>query len=229
VSGTVGPRPYSGVVALDGPSGTGKSTVARRLATRLDCRYLDTGAMYRAATLAVLDAGADPSDSAAVVEIVERAAITISTDPASPTIWLGEREVDREIRDQVVTAAVSAVSAVSAVRSQLVAAQRVLIGTGGIVVEGRDIATVVWPAARPKIYLTASEQVRAQRRAADLGTHQVAEVQEALARRDRLDSTRGTSPLVQAGDAIVVDTTYLSIDEVIEQLVDMVMAVRADS
>jgi cytidylate kinase len=185
--------------------------------------------MYRAATVAVLDAGVDPSDSAAVVEIVERAAITISTDPASPTIWLGDRQVDREIRDQIVTTAVSAVSAVPAVRSQLVAAQRVLIGAGGIVVEGRDIATVVWPAARPKIYLTATEQVRAERRAADLGTRQVAEVQEAIARRDRLDSTRETSPLVRAGDAIVVDTTYLSIDEVIQQLVDMVLAIRTDS
>jgi cytidylate kinase len=162
-------QPFPGVVALDGPSGTGKSTVARRLATRLHARYLDTGAMYRAATVAALRDGVDLADPVAVSAAVERASIDISTDPEKVSIRLDGEPVDQQIRSAEVTAAVSAVSAVPAVRAAVVAQQRELIGDGGIVVEGRDIGSVVWPMARPKVFLTASAEIRARRRAAELG------------------------------------------------------------
>jgi cytidylate kinase len=214
------------VIALDGPSGTGKSTVARRLARRLRARYLDTGAMYRAATLAVLHAGVDLDDPAAVARIVDGAHIAVSTDPDAPHVELDGVPVDSEIRSAAVTAAVSSVSAVERVRTRLVAAQREIIATGPIVVEGRDIASVVWPAAAPKVYLTASPQARAQRRAGELGAAtDVAAVAADIERRDRLDSTRTASPLARAGDATEVDTTALSIDAVVDRLVGLVDSV----
>jgi CMP/dCMP kinase len=207
-----------GVVALDGPSGTGKSTVARRLAAQLRARYLDTGAMYRAATVAALRAGVDLADGVAVTRVVEAAKIDISTDPESVSITLDGEPVDSEIRSAETTAAVSAVSAVPAVRALLVDAQRELIGDGGIVVEGRDIGSVVWPAARPKVYLTASPEARARRRAGELGTDLDA-VAADIARRDQLDSSRAASPLMQSADAVELDTTALDVDEVVAALV----------
>ena len=215
--------PFTGVVALDGPSGTGKSTVARRLADRLEARYLDTGAMYRAATVAALRSGVDLADPVAVTKVVEAAEIDISTDPAHVSIRLDGEPVDAEIRSAEVTGAVSAVSAVPAVRAVIVAAQRELIADGGIVVEGRDIGTVVWPTARPKVYLTASPEARARRRATELGID-VAEVASDIARRDDLDSSRAASPLARAADAIDLDTTDLGIDEVVERLVELAAA-----
>jgi cytidylate kinase len=214
---------FAGVIALDGPSGTGKSTVARGLAERLGTRYLDTGAMYRAATLAVLRVGAPIEDSVRVTDLVEAAKIDISTDPAAPAISLDGTPVDVEIRTPEVTAAVSAVSALPAVRAHIVALQRELIGDGAIVVEGRDIGSVVWPTARPKIYLTASPEARAARRAGELSDADVARVAADIERRDRLDSTRAASPLVQADDAIELDTTDLEVDQVIKIIVDIVM------
>ena len=218
------PARFTGVIAMDGPSGTGKSTVARGVAARLGARYLDTGAMYRAATLAVLRAGVDPTDGVRVTEVVERAQIEVATDPAAPAVRLDGAGVDREIRSAEVTRAVSAVSAVPAVRAHLVAAQRGLIEDGPIVVEGRDIGSVVWPMARPKVYLTASAEVRAQRRAGELDggvDSTVSAVAADIERRDHLDSTRAASPLTQAADAVVVDTSEMDIDEVINRLVDM--------
>ena len=213
------------VVAMDGPSGTGKSTVSRRLALRLGVRYLDTGAMYRAATLAVLRRGIELADDAALADAVAHAHIEISTDPHRAAVTLDGLPVDSEIRSGPVTAAVSAVSAVPAVRARLVRAQRELIGAGGIVVEGRDIGSVVWPSAVPKIYLTASATVRAQRRAGELGSGtDLAAVAQDIERRDRLDSTREHSPLAMVEDAIEFDTTQLDIDEVVNQLVDIVLA-----
>lgn len=211
---------FAGVFALDGPSGTGKSTVARRLATRLGTRYLDTGAMYRAATVAMLRSGADLADSVGVTRVVEAAKIVISTDPEQVSITLDGDPVDIDIRSAQATAAVSAVSAVAAVRAILVDAQRELIGDGGIVVEGRDIGSVVWPTARPKVYLTASPEARAQRRAGELDSD-VASVAADIKRRDDLDSSRAASPLKQASDAIELDTTELDIDAVVARLLEL--------
>ncbi|MGI8761521.1 MAG: (d)CMP kinase [Jatrophihabitantaceae bacterium] len=211
---------FAGVIALDGPSGTGKSTVARRLAARLGARYLDTGAMYRAATLAVLRAGVALEDQSGVIDTVGHAKIEISTDARHPGICLDGEPVDLGIRSGEVTAAVSAVSAVPAVRAQLVELQRELIGDGRIVVEGRDIGTVVWPSARPKVYLTASAQERARRRAGELGPDtDVAAVAADIDRRDRLDSSRASSPLTRSGDAVELDTTQLDIAQVVDLLV----------
>ncbi|HEY8302851.1 MAG TPA: (d)CMP kinase [Jatrophihabitans sp.] len=214
---------FAGVIALDGPSGTGKSTVARGLATRLGIRYLDTGAMYRAATLAVLHAGIDPQQADKVAAVVEAVCIQVSTDPQAPAVHLDGVGVDAEIRTAEVTGAVSAVAAVPAVRARLVATQRDLIDAGPIVVEGRDIGSVVWPAARPKVFLTARPEIRAGRRAGELGGADASAIAADLDRRDRLDSSRANSPLVRAGGAVVLDTSDLEIDEVIEQLVDMAM------
>ena len=212
---------YTGVVALDGPSGTGKSTVARRLAQRLGARYLDTGAMYRAATVAALREDVDLTDPVAVTKVVEASEIEISTDPENVSVRLDGTSVDAEIRAAETTAAVSAVSAVPAVRALLVAAQRELIEDGGIVVEGRDIGSVVWPTARPKVYLTASPQARAQRRAGELAAD-VSAVADDIARRDELDSTRAASPLTKAVDAVELDTTELDIDDVVTRLLELV-------
>jgi cytidylate kinase len=214
---------FPGVFALDGPSGTGKSTVARRLAARLGARYLDTGAMYRAATVAVLRKDVDVADPVAVTGVVEAAKIVISTDPENVSITLDGEPVDAEIRSAEATAAVSAVSAVAAVRAILVDAQRELIAEGGIVVEGRDIGSVVWPTARPKVYLTASAEARARRRAGELDAD-IAAVAADIRRRDRLDSTRAASPLVRAADAIELDTTDLDVDEVVEKLAELAVA-----
>lgn len=211
---------FTGVIALDGPSGTGKSTVARRLARRLGARYLDTGAMYRAATVAALRNDIDVTDPVSVTRAVEAAKIVISTDPENVAITLDGEPVDAEIRSAETTAAVSAVSAVPAVRAMMVDLQRELISDGGIVVEGRDIGSVVWPTARPKVYLTASPEARAQRRAGELGA-EVGAVAADIKRRDDLDSTRAASPLVRAVDAVELDTTDLEIEQVVDRLVEL--------
>lgn len=216
-------EPFIGVVALDGPSGTGKSTVARALALRLGARYLDTGAMYRAATLAVLRSGVPADDAVRVVDIVEDAKIDISTDPREPAITLDGARVDTEIRAPEVTAAVSAVSAQPGVRALIVASQRELIDDGPIVVEGRDIGTVVWPTATPKVFLTASPEARARRRSGELPGSDLAAVAADIERRDHLDSTRAVSPLLRAEDAIQVDTTDLDITEVVDRLVELTL------
>lgn len=212
---------FNGVIALDGPSGTGKSTVSRRLAIRLGGRYLDTGAMYRAITLAVLNAGVALEDADSIVAVARAALLELSTDPEKPGIRLDGADVSAEIRTGEVTSAVSAVSAVPAVREILVDAQRRIIGGGGIVVEGRDIGSVVWPHAGTKVYLTASEQARAARRAGELGTVDTAAVAADIQRRDTLDSTRQASPAVRPDGSVELDTTELSIDQVVDRLVDM--------
>jgi cytidylate kinase len=208
------------VIALDGPSGTGKSTVARGLARRLGFRYLDTGAMYRAITWAVLREGVDPEDADAVAELAARTQVTVTTDPDGQHVTVDGQPVDRKIRSQAVTTAVSPVSAVPAVRALLVAAQRELIGPGAVVVEGRDIGTVVAPDAPLKIFLTASTDARATRRSLQDGTDQLGTAAD-LDRRDTYDSSRAHSPLRAAADAVHVDTTTMGIDEVIQHLVDL--------
>ena len=205
------------VIAIDGPSGSGKSTVARALASRLGLRYLDTGAMYRAATAAVLAAGIDPQDRERVAAYVPSVELDISDDAAPARVSVDGRDVTTEIRGAAVTAAVSAVSALPAVRAAMVDRQRRLIGAGGIVVEGRDIGTVVAPDADLKVFLTADPAERAARRArendADLGP-----TEADLARRDRLDSARTVSPLAQAPDALVLDSTHLDPDAVVARI-----------
>ncbi|GAA1566524.1 (d)CMP kinase [Dactylosporangium maewongense] len=215
------------VVAVDGPSGSGKSTISRRVAQALDARYLDTGAMYRAVTWAVLRDNVDLADAEKIHAVAASAALGIGTDPAEPHISVDGVGVDREIRGTEVTQAVSAVSAVPAVRALLVALQRDIIAEAGrIVVEGRDIGTVVAPGADLKVYLTASADERARRRSTENATNQAATAAD-LARRDRLDSTRAADPLRQADDAVVLDTTALGIDEVVERLQRMLDKVTA--
>ncbi|WP_039797521.1 (d)CMP kinase [Nocardia araoensis] len=211
------------VVAMDGPSGTGKSSVSRRLATRLRARYLDTGAMYRVATLRVLRAGIELTDTAAIAAAVKELPLSIGTDPSREVIELDGEDVRSEIRGDAVTKAVSAVSAVPEVRELLVAMQReITVAAGRIVVEGRDIGTVVLPAADAKIYLTASAEARAHRRnqqnIAEGRGDDYAGVLADVQRRDTLDSTRKVSPLRPAEDAVEVDTSELSMDEVIDEL-----------
>jgi cytidylate kinase len=206
------------VVAVDGPSGSGKSTVSRRLAQRLDARYLDTGAMYRAATWAVLHSGVDLADADGIAKVVVDCELIITTDPAHPSIAVNGENVDGPIRGDAVTAAVSAVAAVPFVRQVLVARQRAIIEESArIVVEGRDIGAVVAPDADLKVYLTASSAERARRRSAENDTDHAA-TEADLARRDHLDSTRKVDPLQQAADAVVLDSTELGIDEVVGEL-----------
>ena len=221
----------SRVIALDGPSGSGKSTVARGLATRLGWRYVDTGATYRAATLAVLRAGTDLADDDKIAATVAAALIGLSTDPAAPATLLDGEDVSQAIRGPEVTAAVSAVSAVPAVRARLVELQRELAGRDGSVLEGRDIGTAVMPDAPVKVFLDAAVSVRASRRAGDAdagvdahGGGLVDRVAADLARRDRLDSSRTASPLQAAPDAVHVDSSALDAAAVIERVIALARA-----
>jgi cytidylate kinase len=214
------PRVDAVILAVDGPAGSGKSTVCRGVAERAGMRYLDTGAMYRAVTLAVLDAGVDPADHAAVLAVARSSGISSETDPRNPVIALHGRDVSTEIRSQQVTDSVSAVSAVPEVRELLVERQRAEVQSAvdaglGIVVEGRDIGTVVLPDADLKIFLTADQAERARRRAAEQAG-EIEDTQASLAARDSYDSRRAVSPLTQADDAVVLDTTAMTLDEVIE-------------
>ena len=213
------------VVAVDGPSGSGKSSTARGVASRLGLRYLDTGAMYRAVTWALLERAVDVDDPEAVAQAAATVRIDSGTDPLHPTIHADGVDVSAPIREQAVTSAVSAVSAVPEVRALMVARQREAIGDGGIVVEGRDIGSVVAPDADLKIYLVADSGARAYRRAAEQGmSSEVAATRADLARRDAFDSSRKASPLSQAADAVVVDSTHLSLEQVIDAIVAMIPA-----
>ncbi len=210
------------VVAMDGPSGSGKSSASRGVARALGLRYLDTGAMYRAITWWMLESGVDVADQAAIAGRAAEPVLAIATDPDAPSVTVDGRDVSAEIRTREVTSAVSAVSAVPEVRGRLVAEQRAIIGDGDIVVEGRDIGTVVAPGAPVKIYLTASPEARARRRTAELTGTTVEAQQIEMARRDTLDSTRKADPLVMAADAVEVDTTELNLEEVISEVLRLV-------
>jgi cytidylate kinase len=215
------------VIAIDGPAGTGKSSVSRGLARTLGARYLDTGAMYRIVTLAVLRAGVDLGDTPAIESAAADIALSVGYDPDEDRAYLDAEDVSAEIRGDAVTKAVSAVSAVPAVRARLVGLQRELAaGPGSVVVEGRDIGTVVLPHADVKIFLTASAEERARRRNEQNVANGLGDAYEAVLadvkRRDHLDSTRVVSPLRAAGDALVVDTSDMSEAEVIAHLVELV-------
>lgn len=219
----------TGCIAIDGPSGSGKSTVARRVASRLGLDYLDTGATYRTVTLAVLTAHVDPTDTAAVgaiaADVLDRARLSLSLAPDERWVLLDGHEVSSAIRSPEVTAAVSAVSAVPAVREQLVSWQRQLVASVlGCVVEGRDVGAVVLPAAPVKIWLTATAEARARRRSVELSTSP-SEVLAALVRRDGLDADRVIAPARPAADAVSMDTTSMTIDDVVSAVVARAAAV----
>jgi cytidylate kinase len=214
-------------IAVDGPAGTGKSSVSRGLARALGARYLDTGSMYRIVTLAVLRAGVDVDDAAKVAAFAPGVEMAVGFDPDQDLSYLAGEDVSAEIRGDAVTKAVSAVSAVPAVRALLVQRQRELAaGPGSVVVEGRDIGTVVLPDADFKIFLTASAEVRARRRndqnvANGLGDDYDGVLAD-VRRRDHLDSTRAVSPLRAADDAMIVDSSDMSESEVVAHLLDLV-------
>jgi cytidylate kinase len=201
------------VIAIDGPAGSGKSTVARALAERLDLEYLDTGAMYRSVTFAALRRGVDPAEADAVSRIAERAEISVGPDG----VRVDGVDATIEIRGPEVSRAVSIVAANPAVRTEMVRRQREWVAKrGGGVLEGRDIGTVVFPDAELKVYLTADPEVRAQRRSQEVTDLDYETVAADLARRDALDQGRETSPLAEAADAFVVDTTGLSVEEILD-------------
>jgi cytidylate kinase len=214
-------------IAIDGPAGTGKSSVSRGLARALGARYLNTGAMYRIVTLAVLRARVDVEDSAAVGSFAPGVDLAVGFDPDTDVAYLAGVDVSAEIRGDEVTKAVSAVSAVPAVRTLLVQRQRELAeGPGNVVVEGRDIGTVVLPDADVKIFLTASAEERARRRndqnvATGLGDDYAAVLAD-VKRRDHLDSTRAVSPLRAADDALVVDSSDMTEDQTVAHLLELV-------
>lgn len=215
------------ILAVDGPSGTGKSTTCRALAKQLNAKYVDTGAMYRVATLAVLRAGVDPAQTDAVIAATADLPLTVSDDPDSTKVLLGGVDVSDEIRGPEVTRNVSAVSAIPQVRENLVALQRRLAANAHrAIVEGRDIGTVVLADAPAKAYLTASAEVRAQRRYdQDIAGGRDADYETVLAdvqRRDELDSTRETSPLTPAEDATVIDTSDMTRSEVLDALIQLI-------
>nr|WP_179670207.1 (d)CMP kinase [Nocardioides thalensis] len=213
------------VVAVDGTSGSGKSSTCRGVADRLGLRYLDTGAMYRAMTWWMLQHGVDVHDTEAVAAYAEKPTLVSGTDPLAPTISVDGADVSVEIRSDEVNAAVSPVSTVPAVRERLVTLQREIIGEGGIVVEGRDIGSVVWPDAELKVYLTADPAARATRRALESGStdaERIAATEASLLNRDRIDSGRAVAPLTMADGAVHVDSTDLTLDEVIDLVAGLV-------
>ncbi len=224
------------IVAIDGPAGSGKSTVAKALAARLGVHYLDTGAMYRSIALAALERGIPLDDAQALAGLAEKARIQFVHEQgeALPSrTLLDGRDVSSAIRTPEVDAAVSAVARVPEVRAAMVAQQRLLTEGEDSVVEGRDIGTVVFPDAEVKVYLDASPEERARRRASDLATAGHAtergDVLADIERRDALDSTRQASPLARADDARVIDTTGLDVDQVVDRIAELVEAATRDT
>lgn len=203
------------IIAVDGPSGSGKSTASRGVASALGLRYLDTGAMYRAVTWWMMARSVDTSDEAAVAALVAEPAIEVSTDPLNQWVLLNGQDVSGQIRTRGVSAEVSGVARVAQVRARLIAEQRAIIAAArpGVVAEGRDIGTVVAPAAQLKVFLTAASRARARRRAPEVGaTVEVTESDQA--RRDRLDAAQSA----MAEDAVLIDSTDLTLREVIDQI-----------
>ena len=213
------------IVAIDGPAGAGKSTIAQALALALDIPYLDTGAMYRMVTYAALRDGIDLQDENAVADVARRMNTVMSAD----RFFVDEVDVTDIIRGAQVTEAVSIVAALSEVRNELRAAQRAWVEhAGGGVVEGRDIGTVVFPDATLKVFLTASPAIRAQRRVSQSGGDVLA-IEEQIRKRDHLDSTRADSPLRESKDSLFIDTTDLSIEKVVQQIASSVADIESSS
>jgi cytidylate kinase len=227
VNSPVSPALHSIVVAMDGPSGSGKSSTSRGVASALGLRYLDTGAMFRAMTWFMLENGVDLTDPAAIAARSGEPTITSGIDPLNPTITVDGTDVAEAIRGEAVTRGVSPVAAVPEVRARLLQLQRDIIGDGGIVVEGRDIGSVVAPDAAVKVYMTADPAARAARRALEEGGTDAAAVQASLLARDKIDSGRATAPLTMPEGAHHIDTTPYSLAEVIAQVVALVAAATA--
>jgi CMP/dCMP kinase len=206
------------VIAIDGPAGSGKSTVARRVAAALGMRYLDTGAMYRSVAFAALRSGLDPDDGDTVVDVARRLDLRLEDDGS---VWVNGVDATIEIRGPEVTRAVSAVAANPGVRDELRSRQREWATRhGGGVLEGRDIGTVVFPDALLKVYLDASPGVRAARRSQEVSDLSYETVAADIARRDAYDQGRAHSPLATAADAVVIDTSDLSVDEIVSAVLD---------
>ena len=215
------------IIAIDGPAGSGKSSVSRSVAAKLNWIMLDTGAMYRAITLAVLEAGISPDDISSVASIAATVNIELGTNPQDKSVHLNGRDVTDEIRSPEVTSAVSAVSAVEGVRKRLVELQREVVVNSdhGIVIEGRDIGSVVLPNARLKVFLTADPRVRAQRRGLEMGNDlseaELDAMEARITERDHKDSSRAISPLKASVDAVIIDTSDMSQDQVIDTVVHL--------
>ncbi|OLE51370.1 MAG: cytidylate kinase [Acidobacteria bacterium 13_1_20CM_3_53_8] len=214
------------IIAIDGPSGAGKSTLGRMLARKLNLLYIDTGAMYRAAALAVIESGVSTTDEDAVADVVARARINLAGDPDSLQVLLDGRNVSNKIRTEEVSQTSSVISTIPAVRRALVARQREMGKRGSVVLEGRDIGTVVFPEADVKFFLTARPEDRAQRRYEEDRLREsnltFDETLDDINTRDARDSTRADSPLRKADDAIVIDSTELSIEEVFAKMLSAI-------
>ncbi len=219
------------IVAIDGPSGSGKSSIARAIAKRCGLTFLDTGAMYRSVAAECLAQGVDPKDEEAVARIAQDIDIRFEASPEGQLVWANGRDVTREIRTPEVELAVSPVSATPAVREVMVALQRKVGEGGNVVAEGRDIGTVVFPAADVKVFLTASPEARARRRAvqrsggnlamdatASADPEEERKILADLKRRDDYDSSRATSPLKPADDAVIIDSSDLGFEDVVERI-----------
>jgi cytidylate kinase len=212
------------IIAIDGPAGAGKSTVARAVASRLDYLYIDTGAMYRSVALKALREELDLNDAAALAAVANRVKIRLENVDGATQVWLDGEDVTREIRRPEVTEAASRVSTVPEVRHAMVRQQRLWGAEGGVVMEGRDIGSVVFPEADVKLFLDASQEERARRRVVELTTQGMAVSAETvvrqMAQRDARDTEREASPLVRAPDALLLLTDGLSADEVVERVLE---------
>lgn len=219
------------IVAIDGPVGAGKSTVARAVAQRLKFRHVDTGAMYRSVAWAALERGVDLHDEAAVTALARSRRIDFATHPSGQRVLVDGRDVTEAIRTPQVSDGASVVSVYPGVREAMVAVQRRLGAEGGVVMEGRDIGTVVFPDAEVKVFLDASLDERARRRFEELQARGASvdfeSVRAAEEERDRRDRTRNHSPLRRAPDAVVIDSTHVPVDEVVDRIVKVVRS-RAD-
>jgi CMP/dCMP kinase len=220
------------VIAIDGPAASGKSTTARLTAQRLQYLHIDTGAMYRAMTWKVLRGGIDPADAVAVADLARRTSVRLALRDGRLVVFLDDIDVTEEIRLPEVTKAVSEVSCLAAVREVMVREQRHLGKDGGVVLEGRDIGTVVFPDADLKIFLVADVRERARRRQIELGEHgyeaDLDAIEQELVARDTFDSNRPISPLKKAADAILLDTSHLSIGEQVAFIVDKALKILDD-
>lgn len=218
-------------VAIDGPASSGKSTVAKIIAKRFGYVYCDTGAMYRSVTWAALENGIDVSDTKQVIDLARRIKITFEPGRPDQRVFVDGHEVTKDIRTEKIAANVSAVAAIPEVRAQMVEQQRQIAQAGGIVMDGRDIGTTVLPDAQVKVFLVASAHERARRRYEEnlqkgLATQSLDELEAAIKLRDQKDSTRKVSPLTQAKDAILIDTTSLTIDQVVDEISALIKKTR---